>query len=119
MITQDIVGSRVWLGRLPENPVLPAIRYNPIVMMDQAPHMKGVSNLTRVSFTFSLYSLDYNQVRNLVGETLLALGGFRGNMVGPGTDIIQLQSIQPRSIIFGGPEADTNLYYANVELIVW
>lgn len=66
-----IVASRIYRGRLPQNPTYPLVLFR--ASEDPENHLTGESDLKHLEFEFECYATDYSQLENIKTQLQTAL----------------------------------------------
>lgn len=107
-----IVGNRIYPGRLPDNPVLPAIVYARVATSRGVAH-DGPLETADARFQFDAWGSSYSSVKAAADRLRRALLGFVGTM-GPIRAAIPRQETE--TDLF---EPDTGLYRVSVDYRIW
>lgn len=86
-LTQTITGAlsaliddRCYLMRLPQDAILPAIRYQRITTPRHTTHDQDHTGLVEVTFQFDVYADNFTDILNVTNALRSALAGYKGIM---------------------------------------
>lgn len=96
----DLVGERIYILKLPQNPVLPAITYFRV----SSPRHHDI-NVSFARFQFDSWALSYNEVRDVAKEIRKAIQREKG--IWDGVKVIQGVYINETEMY----ESETEIYH--------
>lgn len=110
-------GGRVYVMRLPQTAILPAVTYQRITTEPMKTHdMSGSSNLYRSIFQIDCWSTSYSGVKVLLNEVVNQLNGFKGIMGSGGgipVNAVLLDNLR------GDYQPETAIYNQSADFVVW
>jgi len=111
----NIVGTRIYPLKLPQNPTLPALTFQLITPMSIIAH-DGKSGTAQSRYQITGFADDPDSVRDLMEKVRICMDGYKGTI--GGADTIVVQAMLPE----GGYENHdpiTNRYMRARDYMIW
>lgn len=104
----NLVGTRVYAFRLPQNATLPAITYHRISTYRVVTHDQTSIGLSNPRFQFNMYANSIDMCKQIAAAVRVAFLGYQGEVTV--TDKVSVYAVLPENEI-DIIEADLDLYY--------